>query len=95
MSDQRKPGSRWRHVKRGSTYTLIGEAHLQTGKPIDEPAIMVVYRADSDGEMWVRPRVEFLDGRFEALAAHPPGEVSEDAINDAPALPPLSPPTDG
>jgi hypothetical protein len=55
---------RVRHVKRGSTYQVVGEATLQTEVPISDPIRMVVYRADRDGALWVRPMSEFHDGRF-------------------------------
>lgn len=55
--------SRWRHVKRGSTYMVrcicIIEATMATA---------VAYQCERDGVTWVRPLEEFADGRFERIA---------------------------
>jgi hypothetical protein len=60
MFEQPDIGSRWRHLKRGTTYRVEGmciiEATMLAG---------VIYTAEADGTMWVRPVVEFMDGRFE------------------------------
>lgn len=59
--------SQYRHVKRGTTYTVIGEAELQmSADDLCDGALMVVYRGD-DGKLWVRSHNEFHDGRFEAI----------------------------
>jgi hypothetical protein len=64
---------RWKHKKRGTSYTEIARGSLQSNDPgglsANEP--MVVYRGD-DGKVWIRDATEFEDGRFEAL---PPGET--------------------
>lgn len=63
-----------RHVKRGTDYQVIGTASLQAGEPVGEAASLVVYR-DENGRLWVRPEVEFDDGRFAAHSpASPEGE---------------------
>lgn len=58
----------YRHVKRGSTYELLGRARMQigTGDTADalEQRSFVVYRALRDNTLWVRPESEFFDGRF-------------------------------
>lgn len=59
---------KWRHKKRGSTYIVIENALLQTDKPITDMTPLVIYIA-ADGTVWVRPRDEFLDGRFEEITA--------------------------
>lgn len=56
-----------RHKKRGSTYRVIGTALLQAAEPVGEACTMVVYRCLDDGRLWVRPEVEFDDGRFEEI----------------------------
>ena len=60
-------GRTFRHLKRGSAYTAIGVASVQTETPITEGARLVVYRG-ADGALWARPENEVLDGRFEELA---------------------------
>lgn len=67
-----------RHVKRGSTYRLIGEAEAQVSspsyevftsspyRPLREGDRLAVYEAE-DGKLWVQLADEFGDGRFEAL----------------------------
>lgn len=57
---------RIRHVKRGTVYDVVGQAWLQTDKPLTDMEPMVVYRA-VDGTLWVRPESEFTPDRFELL----------------------------
>lgn len=71
---------RYRHKKRGTTYTLVGHAQVQCPKdhPLTEYEVVTVYRADvspldDESGLWVRRKAEFNDGRFELLASpsHP------------------------
>ena len=63
----------YRHRKRGTTYRILhGDeygtcfASSSSVAQIDhEP--MIVYQDIADGRVWVRPRSEFFDGRFEKL----------------------------
>ncbi|TGU59051.1 hypothetical protein EN790_33645 [Mesorhizobium sp. M2D.F.Ca.ET.147.01.1.1] len=55
------------HLKRRSLYRFVGAAKLQTSVPLSDMDAMVVYQAE-DGSFWVRPDVEFYDGRFLLLA---------------------------
>lgn len=66
------PAKRWRHVKRGSTYTEIGRGKLQDGDAggLSNNQEMVIYRSDEDGSLWCRAVDEFEDGRFIALDGH-------------------------
>jgi hypothetical protein len=57
---------KFRHKKRGSTYTVIGEAAVQSDTHIVEGDTLVIYQAE-DGRIWARPKVEFHDGRFEEI----------------------------
>lgn len=56
-----------RHVKRGSSYQLIGLGSLQTATPCHETAVLAIYR-DATGKYWLRPHDEFNDGRFEEVS---------------------------
>lgn len=59
--------ARWRHKKRGTTYTMIGDAEAQASTgAINDGDIVVVYRGD-DGKLWIRRKSEFMDGRFEEI----------------------------
>jgi hypothetical protein len=60
-------GMVFRHRRRGSTYTIVASATLQTNSPIADDAIVVIYQSE-DGKFWARPADEFFDGRFEELS---------------------------
>lgn len=57
---------RVQHVKRGSTYRVLGRGKVQTDVPLTDYAEVVVYQSEADGTIWVRPAAEFEDGRFQA-----------------------------
>lgn len=56
---------RWRHIKRGTTYTEIGRGKFQVHRGLSDLNV-VIYQGD-DGQFWVRPESEFDDGRFEPI----------------------------
>lgn len=64
---------RWRHKARGTVYTVIGEATLQTKVSLVDELPLVVYRGD-DGRLWARPPGEFHDGRFEKVSSPATGD---------------------
>lgn len=65
-------GEKWKHVKSGGEYEVVGVGRLQVNGELDM-AECVVYKslqASGDfpvGSMWVRPVADFLDGRFEKI----------------------------
>jgi hypothetical protein len=61
-------GTRWRHLKRGTTYEVVGIAKLQTAQTLGvaDETPMVVYKNEANGKLSVRALDEFCDGRFEA-----------------------------
>lgn len=67
-----------RHKKRGTEYVLLGIGKMQaewwvdtgqTHTPFVDMREVAIYRSVDGGALWVRPREEFEDGRFEALTA--------------------------
>jgi len=70
MSASESSGTRFRHIKRGGVYSIIGNAQVQApdDAPLTDYELVVVYR-DHEGELWVRRKSEFYDGRFERIAA--------------------------
>lgn len=60
----------WRHKATGGVYELIfRDARLEWNNSHDH----CVYRNVKTGQVWIRPREEFFDGRFE-----PVGEAQEE-----------------
>lgn len=74
---------RVQHIKRGSTYRVLGRGKVQTDAPLTDYAEVVVYQGEADGLVWVRPTSEFDDGRFAelpALTIQPPAQVQAEAV---------------
>ncbi len=78
------PEKRVRHLKRGTTYGVLGEAEAQVatfagGQPVSlgltrqrmlvEGDKLTVYRCEQTGKLYLRFPDEFEDGRFEELVA--------------------------
>lgn len=66
-------GTRWRHKKTGGVYLTVGKCRLESTA---EPAVL--YRGE-EGTVWARAMDEFLDGRFERLAANSQNQLEEPA----------------
>lgn len=76
----------YRHKKRGTEYTLLGIGKMQAENwrdhddysdsngefPYVDMCEVAIYRSIDDGSLWVRPRAEFEDGRFDPLPASEP-----------------------
>ena len=60
----------WKHLKRESVYQEICRGEIQTKISIPEGTIVVVYRG-TDGKYWVRPEIEFEDGRYQEINPYP------------------------
>lgn len=52
------PGTYWRHRKTGALYRVIAVGRIEA-----DLTPCVIYQGPS-GDVWVRPREEFMDGRF-------------------------------
>ena len=70
--DPGQAGTRYRHVKRGTEYTIRFTANAQCDEPIQDYDCVVVYQDDASGAAWARPSGEFFDGRFERIADENP-----------------------
>ena len=68
--DGPREGEVYRHRRRGTVYTVIGSANLQTEAAIGDNEVVVIYRG-TGGELWARPVREFRDGRFEVVPKAP------------------------
>lgn len=77
-----------RHKKRGTEYVLLGIGRMQAEdwfiegnyfgetrqEPVDMREVAVYCSASNPKEIWVRPREEFEDGRFETILAGEPAQ---------------------
>lgn len=57
----RRP-ARYRHVRTGGTYELLGDAIKES-----DLSTLALYRCEATGQVWVRPWAQFHDGRFEEI----------------------------
>lgn len=73
-------GVRWRHKKRGTTYTEVGRGLSQFVGFDDQP--IVIYRSDADGRLWARAVSEFEDGRFERISSPVPEKDGKSSEGD-------------
>ena len=64
-------GNLWEH-KKGGVYKLLNEATLkidETSQDWDDE-IVIIYKSVDNGELFVRPKKEFFDGRFVKVDAN-------------------------
>ena len=52
----------WRHKKSGGLYTIVGEAIIESTMQK-----ATIYKSLHDDKLWIRPKDEFHDGRFEVM----------------------------
>jgi hypothetical protein len=61
---------RVQHIRRGTTYRVLGRGQLQTDTDLRDYDEVVAYQCEGDGRVWVRAAAEFDDPtRFRILAA--------------------------
>lgn len=53
----------WRHKKTGGLYVVVTD-NFQIEATMEQG---ILYKGVYDGKEWVRPKTEFMDGRFEPL----------------------------
>lgn len=80
LASGEKGSATHRHKMRGSEYVLLGIGKMQSenwyefdghpARPKVDMREVAIYRG-TDGALWVRPREEFEDGRFQALIPAP------------------------
>lgn len=55
-------GRVYRHIKTGGLYQIICHGLMEA-----DNTLCVVYCSVADGLIWIRPKAEFFDGRFELV----------------------------
>ena len=62
-------GQRYRHVKRGTVYEVLGLCAIQDAtSDYDGEKAVLYFDARHQHKLWCRPLKEFLDGRFERVS---------------------------
>lgn len=84
LSGLSQPVATHRHKKRGTEYVLVGYGRMQAADlyrydgageySYADDEEVAIYQGVTDGKLWVRPREEFEDGRFEVLAEGSEGD---------------------
>lgn len=62
MDNEKLYGKRYRHLKTGGLYEIVGAGQIE--KTLED---VIIYQNVETGRMWVRPTKEFFDGRFEEV----------------------------
>ena len=67
--NQINTGEKWKHVKSGGEYEVVGIGRLQVNGELDMTECVVYKSLEGSGDfpsgsIWVRPVQDFLDGRF-------------------------------
>jgi|GEM_PF-4625087 len=73
---------RYRHLKRGTVYEVVGTAELQAEQLQGDHAALTIYRGENS-KLWARNTAEFHDGRFERLAAPAQTPERADPVREA------------
>jgi hypothetical protein len=55
----------WRHKKRGTTYSIVGDVRVQCETPLQDDEMVLLYQSTHDDSYGCRRHSEFHDGRFE------------------------------
>jgi hypothetical protein len=72
VDNSQREGTRWRHLERGTTYTMIGYGRAQCSPSgLLDGENVVLYRSDETGDLFARRHAEFIDGRFEQFEPEP------------------------
>lgn len=71
----------WTHIVKGGNYRMLGEAKLQTDKPLSDMAEVVIYQG-ADGRLWAREKHEF-EARFSRTRPDAHGVALPDGGRDA------------
>lgn len=87
----------YRHRKRGTEYELIGFGKMQAEnwtapgalmrRGVDMREVAIYSNVNDSTEIWVRPREEFEDGRFDVIFAEDEDwsgladEIEQEALN--------------
>ena len=57
---------RYKHIKTGGIY-FVEDEHARIEAEGMDGELQVVYRSAETGCVWIRPKSEFFDGRFERI----------------------------
>jgi phage gpG-like protein len=64
-SKDKTDSEEWKHKKRGTTYSIVGDVRVQCETPLQDDEMVLLYQSTQDGSYGCRRHSEFHDGRFE------------------------------